>query len=352
MDTIIIKNINPKKNIDLKKITNISLDNALVSTKDIHSIIKYDIFNPPFFKKIIIQDNELSTYELSKIYNTCLVDGMFYYPKKYDYFFKSNKSKIYKKIDNDIYYLDNRTIDFIIMGTQRGGTTSLGLNISKHPKIHISTEKNPETREIHFYDLNWKKGLDWYKKQLKYYKNEKKIIGEKTPDLMYLDYTFPLIQSVNPFVKLIIILRNPVQRAYSHWKLNRKNNNEDLSFNKAVSFELKNLNNQNKTFFTSNKHYIRRGYYYKQLVKMLKWFPKQNILVLISEKVKEDMNKEYNKVYKFLNIKNLNNTQYKLEHISTNKSSINPLLYKKLINMYKKDIKSLEKLFDLKTDWI
>ena len=85
---------------------------------------------------------------------------------------------------------------------------------------------------------------------------------------------------------------------------------------------------------------------------MLKWFPKQNILVLISEKVKEDMNKEYNKVYKFLNIKNLNNAQYKLEHISTNKSSINPLLYKKLINMYKKDIKSLEKLFDLKTDWI
>ena len=210
MDTIIIKNINSKKNIDLKKITNMSLDNALVSTKDIHSIIKYDMFNPPFFKKIIIQDIELSTYELSKIYNT--FSGWYVLlSKKYDYFFKSNKSKSYKKIDNDIYYLDNRTIDFIIVGAQRCGTTSLGLNISKHPKIHFSKEKNPEKSEIHFFDINWKKGIDWYKKRLKYFKNEKKIIGEKTPDLMYLDYTFPLIQSVNPFVKLIVILRNPVK---------------------------------------------------------------------------------------------------------------------------------------------
>jgi len=348
MDTIIIRNPIKNKNSSYE-ISNTN-KNVIIFKQDIHTLLKYSIFNPPFFKKIIIENNNLKEDDLKKIYNMCLVNGSIYFPEKYNQFFKNER--MIKKQKNYIYPLNNRTVDFIIVGTQRAGTTSLTINISKHPDIFIDNNKNPEKSEVHFYDINWKKGIEWYKKQLKFEKNKNKVIGEKTPDLMYLNYVHPYMQSVNPFLKIIMILRNPVERAYSHWKLNKQNNNESLSFNKAISFELKYLKRQNKTFFTSSKHYIGRGYYYKQIKNLLKWFPKDNMLVLISEDVKNNMTDSYNKIYNFLNIKEMNDINYNLEHVSMNKSKINPLLYNKLINLYKKDILSLEKLLNIKTNWI
>lgn len=342
MNSILITDTNSIKN-DIKK-------NIIIFNDTVHNLLKYSKYNPAFFKKIIIENTNLSNDDLKKLYNMCLVGGTIYFPEKYNNFFK-NKRMITKQ-KNFVYPINNRVVDFIIVGTQRAGTTSLSINISKHPDIYIDNNKNPEKSEVHFFDLNWKKGIEWYKKQVKFEKNKNKIIGEKTPDLMYLDYVHPYMQSVNPFLKIIMILRNPVERAYSHWKLNVKNNSESLSFNKAVSFELKYLKTQNKTFFTSAKHYIGRGFYYKQLKNLLKWFPKDNILVLISENVKNNMSKSYNEIYNFLNIKELNNINYDLEHVSVDKSKINPLLYNKLINLYKKDILSLEKLLNIKTNWI
>ena len=344
MDTILIKNPNSKKNIENNK------KNLIIFNDHIHTLMKYSNYNPIFFKKIIIEDTELSEDDLKKLYNMCLVDGTIYFPEKYNNFFKN--SRMIKKQKNYVYPLKNRTIDFIIVGGQRCGTTALSLNISKHSEIYIDNNKNPEKSEVHFFDINWKKGIEWYRKQLKSNSKTNKVIGEKTPDLAYLSYTFPLIQSVNPFVKLIMIVRNPVERAYSHWKLATKTNAETLPFSKAVAYELKYLKNQNKTFFTCAKHYIGRGFYYKQIKELLKWFPKDNLLVLISEHVKLNMKEEYNKVYNFLNIKEKNNLNYKIEFQSNDKSAINSSLYKKLINLYKKDIESLEKLLNIKTNWI
>ena len=347
MNSILIKNTNSIKNVK----SNVSINKNIIIYQDtVHNLLKYSKFNPPFFKKIIIENNDLSDDDLKKLYNMCLIGGRIYFPDKYNKFFKNER--MITKQKNYVYPLNNRTIDFIIVGTQRGGTTSLSINISKHPEIFIDNNKNPEKSEIHFYDINWKKGIEWYKKQVKFEKNKNKIIGEKTPDLMYLEYTHPYMHFVNPFLKIIVILRNPVERAYSHWKLNKKNNSENLSFSKAISFELKNLKNQNKTFFTSGYHYINRGFYYQQIKNLLKWFPMDNMLVLISEDVKNNMNKSYNKLYNFLQIHELDNVNYELEHISKNKSKINPLLYNKLMNIFKKDILSLEKLLNIKTNWI
>ena len=348
MDTILIRNPNSKKNI--KNNESINKKDIIIFEDYIHTLMKYSNYNPIFFKKIIIENTELEEEDLKKLYNMCLVNGTIYFPEKYNDFFKN--SRMIKKQKNYVYPLKNRIVDFIIIGAQRCGTTALSLNISKHPEIYLDNNQNPEKGEVHFFDINWKKGIEWYKKQLKSENKKNKIIGEKTPDLAYLSYTFPLIQSVNPFVKLIIIIRNPVERAYSHWKLATKRNGENLSFSKAVAFELKYLKNQNKTFYTCAKHYIGRGFYYKQIKELLKWFPKENLLILISEHVKKNMKDEYNKVYNFLNIKEKDNLHYKIEFQSNDKSEINSSLYKKLINLYQKDILNLEKMFNIKTNWI
>ena len=267
-------------------------------------------------------------------------------------FFKSKR--VITKKQNYVYQISKRTIDFIIIGVQKAGTTALSINISKHPDIFIDNNKDPTKSEIHYYDLNWKKGIEWYRQKLHFNSKTNKIIGEKTPDLLYLPNTFPLIQSVNPSIKLIIILRNPVHRAYSSWKMNVKTKTEHLSFNNAILYELNHIKdkNKNKTFHSIYNHYLDKGYYYKQIKELIKWFPLQNILVLISENVKQNMNSEYNNIYKFLNLKEKKNTEYKLEYVSDDKSEINQIIYKKLIKLFEKDIHKLEKLLNIKTNWL
>ena len=284
-------------------------------------------------------------------------NGTIIFLSKYNYFFKDAKKanntltkshllKIQKK-DNLVFQFKNKIIDFIIMGTQKGGTTALSLNISKHPDIYIDNNPDPTISEVHFFDINWRKGIEWYKKQFDY---SRKMIGEKTPELMYLDYTFPLIRSLNPYVKIIIILRNPIERAYSAWKHASKYG-EILSFEDSIKNEIDYKLDENKTFYTAITHYLQRGLYYKQIMNILKWFSKDNLLILINEEVLKDMNKEYNKVYDFLNLPEFT-TKYNLEYVSNDKSTINKDTYNSLIDFFKKDVKQLEKLIGRKTRWL
>ena len=319
----------------------------------------YDLYdgrfiNPPFFDKIYVVKNNLTLSDLQMIYNMLYSGGTIIFLDKYEYFFKTSLKKLKNnfsstiKKDNFIYQFTNsRTVDFLIMGTQKGGTTALSLNISKHPDIFIDRNPDPAKSEVHFFDINWNKGLEWYKKKFNY---SKKMVGEKTPELMYLDYTFPLIQSINPYVKIIIILRNPMMRAYSAWK-HALHYGETRTFEEAINEEKKNKLMENKTFYTAIYHYLQRGLYYKQIMNIIKWFSKNNLLILINEEVIDNMSDEYNRVYKFLNLKEFT-TEYKLEYVSKDKRTIDNKTYNSLIDFFKKDIKQLEKFISRKTGWL
>jgi hypothetical protein len=320
----------------------------------------YDLYdarfiNPPFFDNIYIYRDDLNIEELQMIYNMVYTNGTITFPDKYKYFFKKNVKNlehnylVKKKTDNYVYqFKKNRFIDFIIMGTQKGGTTALAHNIGKHPNIYLDKNEDPAISEVHFFDIRWYRGREWYKKQFNY---SKKMVGDKTPELMYLDYTFPLIQSLNPYVKIIIILRNPIERAYSSWKHTSKYYNEKRTFEDAINEEIENKLNENKTFFTAITHYLQRGLYYQQIQNILKWFSRDNLLILFDNEVKKDMIGEYNKVYKFLNLAEYIGN-YELKYISENKHSVDKETYNKLINFFKKDVTLLEKFLNKKTGWL
>ena len=337
MDCILIyKDKIPDKNIIPKNILLINQDN-------IGNLYNCRIVNPPFFKKIYIIHDELVEYDLKRIYNMCLIEGKIYFIPKYKYFFHNNNNIFIKKNNNIYTFPQKRIVEFIIMGVQRGGTTSLAHNLSKHQDIYLDKNIDPKISEVHFFDLNWKKGINWYKKKFNY---KYKLVGEKTPDLINLEYTFPLIQSVNPYIKLILILRNPIERAYSAWKLNVKYFEEKRSFEEAIKYELKFKQIENETFFTIATNYLQRGLYYEQIVKLLKWFPKQNVLILISEIMKENPDKEYKKIYNFLNIE-YKKQNYDVTHVSDDTSIIDKKLYNNLIKYYKEDVLKLEKLINM-----
>lgn len=320
------------------------------------------IINPPFFEKIIIIRDDLLKEDIHMIINMLYINGILYFPHKYLSYIdckkgglsteeKINLSYYYcKKLNNSIYRINyNRVVDFIIMGVQKGGTTALSANIGKHPDIYIDTNIDPRKSEIHFFTIYWKNGIDWYKKKFDY---SKKLVGEKTPDLIYLDYTFPYIQFINPFLKIILILRDPIERAYSSWKTMKSFNYTEKSFEESIKDELNGKLSKNINFYTSNYYFLEKGLYFKQISKLLKWFPMQNVLILISEDVKKNMVNEYNKVYKFLNLDPIMRNNYKLEFISEDKSKIDTKLYNGLIPYYKKDVNELEKLLNIKLNWL
>ena len=103
--------------------------------------------------------------------------------------------------------------NFIIAGAEKSGTSSLSFYISEHPDIYI-----PKIKELHFFDNsdNYSKGFGWYEKQFSGWSGEK-AVGECTPFYMF-DYSCAeKIKMQFPDIKVLFILRNPADRAYSNY---------------------------------------------------------------------------------------------------------------------------------------
>lgn len=132
--------------------------------------------------------------------------------------------------------------DFIIIGAQKCGTTSLFNYLSKHPDVSL-----PEEKEIHFFDKFYNKGINWYKKN---FLNDGMLTGEATPYYIYHPHVTVRISSCCPNAKLIVMLRNPIDRAYSNFSMEKQRNNEPLAtFEEAIAAEPKRINH--------DKNYLR-----------------------------------------------------------------------------------------------
>jgi hypothetical protein len=154
-------------------------------------------------------------------------------------------------------------LDFLIIGVQKAGTMAAVKNLNKHPEIFVC-------REPHFFDLYWDMGLDWYKNKLR---SNKKFIGEKTPELIYVDTCALRMKQVCPDARFILMLRDPVKRAYSSWNMQTGRNMEELSFGECVDRELNTMMGEKRVFGTAEYHYIQKGFYMDQIERFLRIFP-------------------------------------------------------------------------------
>ena len=132
-------------------------------------------------------------------------------------------------------------IDFIIAGTQKGGTTALDEYFRTHQSICMAHKK-----EVHFFDEDryFEKKSPNYSKYHKYFSpnDYSQVIGEATPIYMYWNKAIERIHVYNPQIKLIIILRNPIDRAFSHWNMERDKGRESRTFLKAILDEASKIN--------------------------------------------------------------------------------------------------------------
>jgi Sulfotransferase domain len=233
---------------------------------------------------------------------------------------------------------------FLIIGTAKGGTTSLHQYLEKHPNVGRILNK-----EVNFYNYNYEKGLGWYRSYFPL-KMKRVMAGDSSPNYMIQPHAPRRAFQVTPNAKIIALLRNPIDRAFSHHNMNlmRKEIHENLSFEDAIEAEearisaelsamLENEDYVGSYIGSNYSHfsYLRSGFYADQLEQWTKFFPRDQILVIQSEVLFESPSTVYNQVLKFLDLPEHELKEYKNANPRSYASPMNPDTRKHLNNYFR-----------------
>jgi hypothetical protein len=183
---------------------------------------------------------------------------------------------------------DNFKIDFIGIGDQKSATTWIFQCLKEHPELCLY--RNKETRFFESDNL-YKKGIDFYKSLFTHCGIEK-IIGEFSPSYIHYPKVPYRIKKYFPNVKLIVCLRNPIEKLYSGYWFDKTGGTGSTSIYK--NFE---------DAIDKCPGFVQRNFYYKKLEDYFNIFPKENILVLIYEEIQKDSLKFIQEIYQFLGVK-------------------------------------------------
>ena len=215
---------------------------------------------------------------------------------------------------------------FLIIGTQKGGTVALRKYLARHPNIVPAKKK-----EIGYFDqdISYRRGDCWYHGQfpLPHRLGRHGVTFEATPEYLYYPKAAQRIFSYDPALKLIVLLREPVGRAFSAWNMFRTlryehpdslrailpdcdpvlrgwisqmlSSDSFPEFGQAVRDELDGTLSASAALEPS---YVRRGLYHEQLLRYLKCFAREQILVLDSARLKRDLGNVLPEVIRFLGL--------------------------------------------------
>lgn len=249
---------------------------------------------------------------------------------------------IYQKINRIASIFVDRKVDFIIAGTIKGGTTALDAYVRAHPQIGMSYIKEARFFDnADFFRHNKKPSIPQYH-ALFADVWLRKLLGEATPNYMYSPAAPERIRAYNPNMKLIMVLRNPVDRAYSHWNMERQLTKETRTFSEAFRQEL--ANGINGLAEQPGFAYVHRGFYTEQLERIWKFFPKEQTLVLKNEELRKNHFETLNGVCRFLGVapqKTIPALEY---HARSYEQPILPEDKKFLQGIFRDEIKKLEQL--------
>jgi hypothetical protein len=215
---------------------------------------------------------------------------------------------------------------FLIIGAQKCGTSALTRYLSAHPQVLSATRK-----EIHFFDQDaaFHRGHDWYHRHfaLSGHRDRWGIAFEATPCYLYYPKCPRRIFSYSPAMKLIVLLRDPVERAYSSWNMYRKffytaperfiaktggadpeirrwvarmmSRESFDDFDKEVEDDIERYVAGEESLEPS---YVRRGLYYEQLARYFKLFQREQILIIESVSLRKDPHRVLGQVTRFLQL--------------------------------------------------
>ena len=194
--------------------------------------------------------------------------------------------------------------DFVIIGTAKAGTTSMYSLVAQHPEIVPAIKK-----EINYFQLHY--GLDspWYRSHFptrasRFFSRisgRNLLTGEASPTYLFYPPAPGRMKKIMPEVKLIMILRNPVDRAHSQYHMKVKLKSEPLSFEEATETEEKRCAATKGNFL--HYSYLARGLYAEQLENWFSHYDRDRFLILDYEDFRNDRQRSLDQVFEFLGVR-------------------------------------------------
>jgi len=222
----------------------------------------------------------------------------------------------YGLIKRHFYYLTSSfrvSPNFFVIGGVRCGTTSLYHYLGQHNCI-----KQAAYDELGYFDDNFHLGLNWYRSLFPTKFMQKKIESEYkkfltfdvTPFYIYNPLVVDRIFKFSPNAKIIAVLRNPIDRAYSNYNSKMQTEGDTkTTFEEIINAEIeiieKNKKNIDDYAFLVDTFYellLARGFYAKQLEFWFKKFPRKNILLISSEELATNTDKTISEIFEFLQV--------------------------------------------------
>lgn len=234
-------------------------------------------------------------------------------------------------------------VNTFIVGVQKSGTRALRNYLLKHPDIYFGEGKL--IIEPHFFDndtlFHDSPNYDRYHQIFPSGKNYR-LVGDITPNYIYWAGAIKRIYEYNCNAKIIVLIRDPVERALSQWVMQYKKQQEKNGFLMALLKE-----QVYKLFFGQHRNYsyLQRGFYRSQLKRLNYYFPKGQCLVLKTDDLLHHYEETLTKTYSFLGVKPIKVPKPELVH-KNNYHPMNATLRKFLIYIYRRDIKYIENEFE------
>jgi Sulfotransferase domain len=210
--------------------------------------------------------------------------------------------------------------DFVIIGAKRGGSTSLYNYVLEHPGIRPLFPGRQHIKGAHYYDTRYVRGLTWYRshfpievvgRPLAQPRTVPSISGEASPYYLFHPTAAERLARDFPDVRIIVILRDPVERAYSHFRERTHHGGETLSFEEALAAEEDRLRGEAERIIAEpgyvsaeheNHSYVAQGRYLDMLPRWFSLFPREQFHIAVSEEFYADPNRYVNEVWEFLGL--------------------------------------------------
>ncbi|MGI8908756.1 MAG: sulfotransferase family protein [Candidatus Sumerlaeaceae bacterium] len=236
--------------------------------------------------------------------------------------------------------------DFAIIGVQKGGTGTLYNTLVQHPAIAAAL-----TKEVTFFDRHFRKGKLWYRAHFPTIfqrwralrQGRPFLVGEASPGYIFIPFAAENARRTIPNGRFVALLRNPIDRAYSHYQHELRKGCEKLTFEEALDGEEERLKGTMERAMATRKKigalrhfsYKQRGHYAEQLERWYAQFPREQILVLRTEDFAEKSEEIVQQVCAFLGVPPMDLKEYKRFNVGSYKDEMKPETRTRLVEYFR-----------------
>ncbi len=250
--------------------------------------------------------------------------------------------------------------DFLIVGTKRSGSTSLFRYLETHRQIAplFPTSRLPMMREnqkgVHYFDSNYHHGPSWYQGHFltsSARRRHAQLAGEASPYYLFHPLAAQRASELLPRAKIIVMLREPVERTFSHWSEQTRNGVETLSFEAALAAEQHRVGDDQqrllageigRSFPHEQQSYAAQSHYWPSLQRWLGLYGRDAVLILRSEDFYQTTQLVFDQVTSFLDIEQQNLTNVEPWNAAP-KSAVADAIRAQLVDRFAPDMAHLER---------